>query len=214
MDSSRRADGPRPETRILLIRHGETSAPERFHGAESDVGLSVRGVRQAEALARHLAELRPAAVCSSCMRRALHTGRPIAEACGVEIEVIEGLYERRMGALSGMLKTEGWDRYADEKSRWMAGDLDFASEDAEPYAAARERGVRALSEIVKRWPGQTIVVVAHGVLIKMVLATLLDDLGPGDYDEIGIDNAAINDLRWDGSQWRAVALNHRVEPSG
>ena len=27
-------------TRILLARHAETSAPDRFHGAESDIGLS------------------------------------------------------------------------------------------------------------------------------------------------------------------------------
>jgi len=27
------------DARILLIRHAETQTPDRFHGAESDVGL-------------------------------------------------------------------------------------------------------------------------------------------------------------------------------
>ena len=37
-------------TRILLARHAETAAPDRFHGAESDIGLSAAGARQAEML--------------------------------------------------------------------------------------------------------------------------------------------------------------------
>ena len=42
-------------TRVLLLRHGETTDPLVFHGAESDVGLSGRGRRQAEAAAAALA---------------------------------------------------------------------------------------------------------------------------------------------------------------
>ncbi len=38
-------------TRMLLARHAETAAPDRFHGAESDIGLSEFGVRQARRLA-------------------------------------------------------------------------------------------------------------------------------------------------------------------
>ena len=38
-------------TRVLLLRHAETATPHLFHGAESDVGLSERGRRQADAVA-------------------------------------------------------------------------------------------------------------------------------------------------------------------
>ena len=44
-----------PVTRVLLLRHAETAAPDRFHGAESDVDLGDRGSRQAEAVAPGLA---------------------------------------------------------------------------------------------------------------------------------------------------------------
>ena len=43
------------ETRVLLLRHAETATPDRFHGAESDVGLGARGLRQAALVAQHLA---------------------------------------------------------------------------------------------------------------------------------------------------------------
>ena len=39
-------------TRLLLARHAETAAPDRFHGAESDIGLSAWGFEQAERLGR------------------------------------------------------------------------------------------------------------------------------------------------------------------
>jgi hypothetical protein len=37
--------GARP-SRVLLLRHAETASPNVFHGAESDVGLSERGLRE------------------------------------------------------------------------------------------------------------------------------------------------------------------------
>src|SRR5581483_8043170 len=67
-------------TRVFLLRHAETANPLVFHGAESDVALSPRGQRQAEAVARVLAGDRPDVVISSAMRRARDTAVPIARA--------------------------------------------------------------------------------------------------------------------------------------
>jgi broad specificity phosphatase PhoE len=184
-----------------LLRHAETSSPDRFHGAESDVGLGQRGRLQSAFLAQYLAELGPDAVYSSAMRRALETAGPIARACGLEVEVIEALHERKMGVLSGLEKGVGWERYAQEKDRWMSGDLDFAHDGAESYAEVRTRALPAIMDLAERSEGRTLVVVAHGVLIRIVLTSLLDDRGPEDFDRIGIDNGALNDLRWDGVRW-------------
>src|SRR3954447_24714101 len=101
------------ETRVLLLRHAETSAPDRFHGAESDVGLGPAGHLQAEAVARSLQSLHPAALYCSAMRRAVETADPIARACGLVPQVVEALHERRMGPLSGLPREEGWDAYVE-----------------------------------------------------------------------------------------------------
>jgi broad specificity phosphatase PhoE len=116
------------ETRVLLLRHAETAAPDCFHGAESDVGLGPRGVLQAEAAARFLAAYRPDAVLSSALRRARETAAPIAAACGRPVEVVAALHERRMGVLSGRPKDEGWDLHQSTRRRWLAGDLDASHE--------------------------------------------------------------------------------------
>jgi broad specificity phosphatase PhoE len=198
---------PRPtETRILLLRHAETSAPDCFHGAESDVGLGPAGHAQAAAAARLLAAERPAAVIASGLRRAIETATPIAAACGVGLEVVEALHERRMGALSGRPRAEGLDAYAAAKRRWMAGDLDATHEGAESYAQIRARVVPALRDLAARFAGRAVVVVAHGVVIRVLLTSLAEGLGPEDFDRLSIEYVAVNEVVAGPSGWRAVAL--------
>jgi 2,3-bisphosphoglycerate-dependent phosphoglycerate mutase len=193
------------------MRHAETAAPDRFHGAESDIDLGARGREQAAELAHRLAGLRPGALFSSPMRRALETAAPIAEACSLPLEIIAELHERGMGTLSGTLKTDGWSWYAEEKSRWMAGEVGYTREGGESFAQVRARALHALHKAIADAAGQTIVVITHGVLIKIALVSLLDELRLEDFDRIGIDTTAVNDLRWDGARWRAEALNSKAE---
>src|SRR5262245_45515654 len=117
-------------TRVLLLRHAESAAPDVFHGAESDVGLSPRGRRQAEAVAPVLAARRPAALVSSAMRRALDTAAPAARACGLAVRVEPALHERRVGGLSGT-PTNGDGVWPQTLRRWLAGDTGYAPPGAE-----------------------------------------------------------------------------------
>lgn len=201
---------PPAETRLLLLRHAETSAPLLFHGAESDVGLGDESHRQAARAAAFLAAYRPAAVYSSAMRRARETALPIALACGhvAPISVPE-LHERRMGPLSGVpIETHRHLSVAD-RLRWQAGDLDAAHEGTESYNQIRERVLGPITKLTAAHPDQTIVVVAHGMVIRVLLTTLLDGYGLDQFDRIPIRHVAVNDLRFDPSSasWRAEGLD-------
>lgn len=197
----------RRDTRLLLLRHAETAQPDRFHGVESDVELGPRGRKQAELIARLIAGQRPAAVYCSAMRRACQTAEAIGSECGLAWQPIEALHERRMGALSGVPREQGWGAYAEAMERWRSGDLDFTHEGGESYAAIRDRVVAPLLGLLEAHRGQTIVVVAHGVVIRVALTTLLEGYTAADFERIEIHPAALNDLRWDGSTLRAVTLN-------
>jgi len=198
------------EIRVLLIRHAETSTPDRFHGAESDIGLGERGLRQAEAVARVVAAQRPDAVFSSAMRRALETARRIARVCDLTLNVEPELHERRMGPLSGLSRVEGLEAYNHAKQRWAAGDTGYTHEGGESFDAIRDRVLPVFRRVADGSAGKTVVVVAHGVVIRVLLTTLLDGNGPAGFDRFAIDNVAINDLRRDGERWSAVALNQKV----
>ena len=194
-------------TRVLLLRHAETAAPDRFHGAESDVELGERGRQQAAAVALKLAALRPDVVYCSPMLRARQTAEPIGIACGLTAIVVPQLHERRMGPLSGMTLDDGWHAYTDAMDRWKSGDLEAAHEGGESYSRMRDRVVPAFVELAGRHPGETIVVVAHGVVIRVLLSSLLEGRGPADFERFGIDFVGVNDLRFDGEVWRAEVLN-------
>ncbi len=200
-------------TQVLLARHAETSAPDRFHGAESDIGLSEFGARQAERLAAYLSNQGAAAIFSSAMRRAIETTRPIARACKLDPVPIAALHERRIGPLSGLSREEGWAVYAASKTRWLGGDLDHTHEGGESYNDERRRVVPVLQDLAARHAGETIIVIAHGVVIRVALTSLLAGAHPSDFDRFAIDFASVNELRFDGTTWTADKLNHVVAPS-
>lgn len=195
-------------TRVLLLRHAETANPAIFHGAESDVGLSERGVRQAEAAAAHLAGLCPDAVVSSGMRRALETAGPIARACGLTVQVEPGLHERRVGALSGTA-TAADGPWTETVRRWAAGETGYTTPGAESFDDIRDRVCPIWERLTAAFAGKTLVVVAHGIVCRVLLLSVLPGHGVADWPRLGpMRNVGVHELaREAGGPWRAVRLN-------
>jgi probable phosphoglycerate mutase len=193
-------------TRVLLLRHGESADPTVFHGAESDIGLSERGRRQAEAVAPVLAALMATRLVSSAMRRARETTVPIARACGLVPRIEPNLHERRVGQLAGM-PTSG-EVWPDTLRRWMTGDTGFAPDGAESFDAIRGRVMRVWDRVIAEYAGETIAIVAHGVVIKVLLLSLVAGYSVADWKRIGpIRNVGITELRREPETWRLVRLN-------
>lgn len=200
-------------TRLLVARHAETSAPDRFHGAESDIGLSMWGTRQAELLGQSLNGAGAVAIYCSALRRAVETAAAIGCACELKPTQIAALHERRIGPLSGLSRDEGWSIYAESKQHWIDGDLEHSHPGGESYADVRRRVVPVFEELAARHSGATIIVVAHGVVIRVALTSLLSGSHPSQFDQFAIDFASVNDLRFDGTSWTAHRLNQLVAPS-
>jgi probable phosphoglycerate mutase len=200
-------------TQLLLTRHAETSAPDRFHGAESDIGLSTWGHRQAAILGQSLASRCASALYSSAMKRAVDTAAAIGLACGLEPAAIGGLHERKIGALSGLSREDGWATYAATKERWIAGDLTHTHDGGESFLDIERRVVPIVNELVARHRGETLIVVAHGVVIRVLITALACGFEPSDFDRIAIDFASVNNLIFDGSTWTRGALNQVVAAS-
>lgn len=205
------AKDPALETRILLLRHAETNAPELFHGAESDPGLGEIGRRQANQAAERIARLRPTALYSSGMRRARETAEPIARACDLKPKVVEALHECRMGKLSGCQRSEAVPFYEATRDHWMAGDIDSGYEEGESFRDVRDRVLPAFLELAANHPGETIAIVAHGIVNRILLTSLLKESGPEEFERFGIDFVAVNDLRLRDGHWRAESLNETGE---
>lgn len=194
-------------TRVLLLRHAETRNPLIFHGAESDVGLSERGERQAELIAEYLAAFRPETIVTSGMRRALATATPISRACAAALRVEPLLHERRIGVLSGTPTGDPQGPWAETTRKWAVGEVNYATEGAESYADIRERVVPVWQRVARELEGSTYVVVAHGVVIRVLLTSLLPGYAPTDYVKLGmVPNVALTEVVREGEEWRALRL--------
>lgn len=197
-------------TRVLLLRHAETSDPSVFHGAESDVGLSERGRLQSECVAAHLAALAPDAVVSSAMRRARDTASVIARRCGQELCIETDLHERRVGTLSGKPRGTPDDPWPETLRRWQAGETGYAHPGAESFDDMQRRLLPVWERLTTVYAGRTLVIVAHGIVCKVLLVSLLEGHGLATWQGLGgILNVAVHELlrAEPNGAWRAVRLN-------
>lgn len=194
-------------TRLWLTRHAETALPTVFHGAESDVGLSELGRRQSAAAAAWFGQLGLTAVVSSAMRRARETAAPIAAACAVPHLIEPELHERRVGALSGTSFSSEGGPWPETIRRWMSGDTAYTSPGAESFDQLRARLVPALERVADSHPGGRVLVVAHGVVCKVLLLTLLPEFTPADWLTIGrVANLSVSELARRDASWTAGEL--------
>ena len=187
-------------TRVLLMRHAETSAPHLFHGAESDVGLSEEGLRLSEEIAPRMALERPVAIISSPMRRAFETATPIARACGLPLTIEPDLHERRIGALASQVYNASGGPWAETLRRWRAGELHYASEGAESFVQVRDRVLPVWNRLSLSHGGKTYLIVAHGAVIKVLLLSLQFG-SEAMWDDFSCPNLALNELLLIDGHW-------------
>lgn len=182
-------------TSLLLIRHGETAwnAEHRIQG-QLDTPLSTTGIRQASQLAERLGRDPIAAIYSSDLARAALTAAPLGARLGCTPQLDPRLRERDFGIFQGLTVDEIAQRYPDEFERWRARDLDWEVPEGESARQLLERVTTALTEIVVRHPGATVVVVAHGGVLD-VLYRRARDLAWNAPRQHQMLNASINRLQ-------------------
>jgi glucosyl-3-phosphoglycerate phosphatase len=154
--------------RLVLWRHGQTqwNVEGRFQG-QSDIPLDAVGEQQAERAARLLAGLRPDAIISSDLGRAMATAAPLARLTGLTVTLDKDLRERYGGLWEGLTDTEIRTRYPAEHAEWMPPQGESSVTVADRAGAALERIAATMT------PGTLVVVVSHGAAIRLGAARLL-----------------------------------------
>lgn len=185
--------GPLPSgaTRVLVVRHGETTwgAVGRFAGRE-DVPLTGRGRRQASSVAEKIRNLRPGIVLTSPLQRCRLTARSIGRRSGAPVLVHETLLDGLLGEWTGLRPTEieaGWPQ---EFSIWRS-DPDAAPPGGESFNQIRDRVAPLLAEVVRLYRGHTVVLVTHAAVTKMILTIALDVPSDAAY-RFRIDTASLS----------------------
>jgi broad specificity phosphatase PhoE len=182
-------------TRLLLVRHGETTlgAEDRFAGS-TDVPLGTAGREQAAGLADRLAQDRFAAVYSSPMQRTFETAAIVARPHGMEPIRRDALREIDHGRWEGMRRADVEAQFPDEYSAWEEDPLTFAPTGGESGIAVVARALPAIREIVVTHSGGTVLVVSHKATIRLILASVLGFDARGYRDRLDQSPACLNIL--------------------
>jgi probable phosphoglycerate mutase len=174
---------------LILIRHGESTANVAFPkadaggllesgltGPDTDVQLTERGVRQAEAVGHWLAGLPaervPQVVITSPYLRARETWRIAAEVSGLDLPAPttdDRLVDRLLGKLEMLTRAAIEAKFPGEHERWVAaGPYRYQPPGGESFGHIAERLAAFVADVNREHAGRRVVVVAHDSIVLMM----------------------------------------------
>jgi broad specificity phosphatase PhoE len=162
-------------TRLFLLRHAEVESKyQRVFGGRIDMDLSPRGHEQAAALARYVARHRFGAVYASPMRRVQQTLIPVAQQLASPPIICPELREVDFGDWTGLSWDDVFAKYRISAFQWLEQIECAGIPNGECRSTFAARVEPRLREIIAAHRDDSIAIVCHGGVIRMILALLLD----------------------------------------
>ena len=219
--SSVRAPGnvDAPLTTIILVRHGRTHLTENKkisgRGGENP-HLSELGREDAHSVAKALALVGnsgqyaylkpPSAIITSPIQRAVDTANVIASQLGLQVSLEDDISEISFGDWDGHTTDEVAEQWSDQWQAWR-GSWTVSPPNGESLQEFDERVMRARHNIVTKYAGQTVVVVAHVMPIRGFTRYAFDG-GTSSYWVTQIAPCSMTILRmWGNQATEVVTVN-------
>ena len=168
-------DPARPATHLFLIRHGEVE--QRYHrvfGGRIDMDLSPRGHEQARRLAGHLRERKFDAIYASPMKRAQQTLAPLMGERERPAVTVTELHEVDFGDWTGLNFAQVLERFHAHAYEWLHLLEQASIPNAECARTLRARIEPCVRLLLREHQGQSVAVVCHGGVIRVILSLLLE----------------------------------------
>ena len=183
-------------TRLIVVRHGQTLWNlERKYQGHSDIALTDKGIKQAEAVAARLAEEKIDAVYASDLSRAFKTAACIADKHGLTVQVVPALREIKFGDWEGLTYEQISEQWPGLLGKLWTTPDELQIPGGESFQQLKERAYTAIEKIVAAHPDQTVIVVAHGGTIGTILCAMLD-IHLNHVWSIRQDNTAVNIIEY------------------
>ena len=207
-----RQRGPLPTgTRLLMVRHGESRANALglAGGPVGDGGLTERGRRQAEALARRVemsGELSGAsAFYTSTMPRAIETGQYLRRAlASLEPVADDELCEISVGEGDGLTWSDFTARFGSPD--WDLNPDQITAPGGESLMSFYERCRLAIKRLVVAHPGELVVLVVHGGFIEQAMKLYLGVEGHVRLKP-RIENCSMTEIEFHATERRLLRYN-------
>ncbi|MBX3099756.1 MAG: histidine phosphatase family protein [Salinibacterium sp.] len=183
---------------LYLVRHGETdwNKQHRIQGS-TDIPLNDTGREQARRTGKLLARYHWDAIVASPLSRAVETAAIIAGEVGLGAPTTDDrLVERHYG------EAEGLD--FDEMQRRFPGDTPVPGREKRSEVGAR--ALESLMDVAVAHPDESVLVVAHGGLIRAVLRRIDPESDHG-----MITNGSVHSFRYEDGALSLIAFDDPIE---
>lgn len=193
-----------PVQRVFIVRHGETdyNVEHRWQG-HLDVPLNHNGQHQAQLLAHYLRDEEIDCIFASDLKRAYATAQTIAQSKGLTVIADARLREINLGVFQGMTNMQIQEAYPEDKLQWDTNN-EFAPLKGESRYQVQNRAYEAWQDITNQENINTVLLVAHGGTIRMLLEKVL----PKRTERIKLHNTSVSIIeRAEDMTWIPTALN-------
>jgi probable phosphoglycerate mutase len=195
-------------TTLILVRHGHVEGiqPERFRG-RAELPLTPLGLRQAEAARDRIAAAwQPSAIHSSPLGRCVRTAEIIAQPFGLPVERNAAFTDIDCGSWQGLTLSEAESRWPGDFALWRTVPHQMTIPGGESLHAVAARAIPSLHAVLAAHAGQTIVLVAHNSVNRVLLLHMLD-LPLSHYFTLAQEPCAINVVEFADGRFRVQSFN-------
>jgi probable phosphoglycerate mutase len=196
------------QRRLFIARHGETEYNRKklLQGRGIDASLNETGISQAKALSGYLKHYPVHYLGSSSLKRSFETAGYHGETIKKDVIQYSGLDEMDFGDFEGASFLEVEDEIKRIGQAWKSGNVDLKIPGGESPRDTFERANDAMLNLIESTPEETLAVVIHGRLIRILLSKWLG-YGLKNMDKIEHQNGSVNQLLYKNGTFEAVYLN-------
>jgi len=180
----------------------------------SNSPLTALGMLQAKSLGEYLSGVELSTIYSSSSLRALRTAELIRGKRMLDIIPEDDLREINLGSWEGMLYSEIENLYPEKFDHFWNHPERYIPLDGETYEVLKRRISNKMEEIAKKHWGETVLVVAHGIVIKTLYTCFryqsIHDIVHSPHPEsaclcmVEKENGIWNILKWNETGWAVV----------
>ncbi|NKI18856.1 alpha-ribazole phosphatase [Spongiibacter sp. KMU-166] len=159
-------------TRLDMLRHGACEGGEIFRGS-TDVPLSELGWQQMRDTVASVGEPRWQRIVSSPLQRCARFAEEQSRLLQLPLEFDDALREMHFGDWEGLPHSEAERRYPQEWRQFWQSPAEASPPSGEAMGDFCQRVCTALDSLQQRYSGESVLLVIHGAVIRVMMCHLL-----------------------------------------
>ena len=156
-----------PKTTLIdLLRHGEAEGGKKYRGVTDDPLTELGREQMWRAVGEHYPWRR---IITSPLRRCAEFALALSERAAIPLSQDPAFMGWKFGAWEGKTRTQIMQTDADALGRFLHDPLQHHPPGGEPLSAIAARATQAVTDLLREFPGERVLIVTHSVTMRCVV---------------------------------------------